>query len=105
MLMGPDQGAVDHHVFLVRILGQDGQQVSRDAFASPSAEPTMNILEVSKLLRKVSPGNTCAISIQDSIDEQPIVPSCNPNMSNATRQDILDPVPLVVSNTISQHGS
>jgi hypothetical protein len=65
----------------------------------------MNILEVPERLRKVTPRNAGPNSIQNSIDEQTIVPRRCSNMSNTTRQQIFDAIPLVVSYTISQHGS
>jgi hypothetical protein len=79
--------------------------VSPKALLSPPAKPAMNILEVPEPFRKVTPGNAGPNSIQNSIDEQTIVPRRCSNMSNTTRQQIFDSIPLVVSYTISQHGS
>ena len=105
MLMSPDQGAVDHDVFLIGILGQNRQQVMPKTFFGPPAEPALDVFVCTENLREIAPGNARAISIQNRINEQTIIASVRSNMTNPTRQQIFDAVPLVVPNTFSQHGS
>jgi hypothetical protein len=51
VLMGPNQGTVDHHVFLIGIFGQKREQLGPKAFCRPSAKPSMNVLEGAECVR------------------------------------------------------
>jgi hypothetical protein len=105
VLMGSNQGAVDQDVFLIGILGQKRQQIVPNPLFCPSAEATMDVFDVAKRLRKIPPGNAGAITIENSVDKQTIIPSRRSNMPNTTRQQVFDAIPLIVSNAISQHSS
>jgi hypothetical protein len=46
-----------------------------------------------------------ALAIENGFHEQPIVLGCDSDMTLPSRQKIFDPLPLVVSQGVSSHGS
>ena len=81
--MSANDGTVDHDVS-VSALGQDAQQSGPDAFFRPPAEPAMNVAEVAVFFRKVTPGNSCPVSVQNSVDKQAVIPRRDFNMASTT---------------------
>jgi hypothetical protein len=65
----------------------------------------MNVLPSAEPLGEVAPGNPSAVSIQDGVHEEAIVPGRHADMALTTRQKLFDPIPLVVPQTITQHLS
>jgi hypothetical protein len=76
-----------------------------EPFLGPPAEPALNVFIRTEHRREIAPGNSCTIAVQNRINKPTIIPSVGSNMSNPTRQQIFDAIPLVIPNTISQHGS
>jgi hypothetical protein len=105
VLMSANDGTIDHDVFRVGLLGQYRQQLGPDAFFRPPAEPAMNVAEVAVFFRKVTPGNSCPVSVQNSVYKQAVISRRDSNMTSPTGEHIFDTIPLVVANTHSQHGS
>src|SRR3954451_16194388 len=62
--MSANDGTVDQDVFRVGLLAQHREQLGPDAFCRPPAEPAMNVAGVAVFLRKVTPGNSCPVSVQ-----------------------------------------
>ena len=62
-------------------------------------------ISVSEALRQVPPRHTGSISVQNRLNEQTIVRRGHAHMPQAPRQQILDPVPFVVVQSISPHRS
>ena len=62
----------------------------------PPVEALIDDLPVAKALRQIAPRNSCPVSIQNRINKQSIVVGGAPNITFATGQKILDPIPLVV---------
>src|ERR1700675_4664842 len=71
----------------------------------PAGKARMNRLPVSEAIRQVPPRHAGPISVQNRLNEQTIVRRGHPHMPQATRQQILDPVPFVVVQSISPHRS
>jgi hypothetical protein len=65
----------------------------------------MNVAEVAVFFRKVAPGNSCPVSVQNSVYKQAVIPRRGSNMTSPTGEHIFDLIPLVVANTHSQHSS
>jgi hypothetical protein len=65
----------------------------------------MNLDRIAKALRQVPPGNASAIAVENGFDKPPIVLRRRPNITFTSRQKILDPVPLVVPQSIASHWS
>jgi hypothetical protein len=101
VLVGAHDGRVDHHVFVVVIARQ---QLENAAFR-PSAEALVHDLPVTETRRKITPGDSRSVSVKNGFDEQPIVRRIAADMAFMAGQEILDPIPLVVSQPKAPHGS
>src|SRR5580693_528605 len=105
VLMSTHDGRIDHRVFVVGVLGQILEDPLPDAGLGPAGKARMNRLPVSEALRQVPPRHAGPISVQNRLNKQTIVRRRDAHMPQATRQQILDPVPLVVVQSISPHRS
>jgi len=63
----------------------------------PPMEALVDDFPIAKALRKITPWNAGAISVQNRFDEQPIIRRRTTDMAFAAWQKILDPVPLIVT--------
>src|SRR5262249_355703 len=105
VLVRTHDGTVDHGVFVVSIGCQHLKYLLPDAGFGPTGKSCVGLYWITEALRQVPPGNTCSIAVENGFHEQPIVLGCNPDMALPSRQKILDPLPLVVSQGVSSHGS
>ena len=62
MLMSAHDGAVDHSVFVVGVLGQKLEDPLPDARLCPAAEAAVHVLPVAEALRQIAPGNAGALA-------------------------------------------
>jgi hypothetical protein len=95
--MSAHNSGIDHHVFVVRIARQPLENALENPAPGPSAEALVDDLPIAETLRQVAPRDTRPISVQHRIDEQSIVGRGAADMALASRQKILDPIPLVVA--------
>jgi len=100
MLVSAHDGGIDHGIFVVGILGQMIEDGLPDTANSPPAEPRMRHTEVAEPFRQVAPWNPGTIAIQYSLDKQPVVPGRTTHDTLTSRQQILYPIPLIVSQPI-----
>src|SRR6202022_4322038 len=63
------------------------------------------IFQSPKTHRQISPGNSRSISVKNRVNEQPVVCRSAADMSFPAGQEILDPLPLVVSQPKALPGS
>src|SRR5271167_522017 len=101
--MRPHNGAVEHRIFVVGIGGQMLEDLLPDPGFGPPSEPAMGILPVAQALRQITPRDAGAVAIEHCFDEATIVLSGRAN--DPPRQPVLDPLPLVLVQSISPHGS
>ena len=71
----------------------------------PSAVQPMHVLPIAEPLRKVAPGNACAVTIQHRLDKQPVALGRHTHMPLASRERIRELLPLVVTESIASHKS
>ena len=105
MLMSAHDGGVNHHVFVVVIAGQQLENPLENAALGPSVEALIDDLPVAKALGQIAPRNAGAKPEENGFDEQPIVRRRAAHMAFAARQNVFDPIPLVVAQCISSHRS
>src|ERR1700693_547314 len=103
--MSPHDGSVNHHVFVVVITCQQLKNALENAALRPSAKALVHDLPVAEPRRQITPRNTSSISVENGFDEQPIVRRSATDMAFTAGQKILDPLPLVVSQSKALHGS
>jgi hypothetical protein len=105
VLMCAYDGAVDHRVFVVRIGRQHFEELLPYAALGPARKSGVNLDRVAKPFRQVPPRNAGAITIKNSFNKQPIIFGRNSDVALTPRQNILDPVPLIVPKGIAAHLS
>jgi hypothetical protein len=104
VLMGAHDGAVDHRVFIVGLGSQMLKDPLTDSRFGPPAEAPV-VLPIAKPLRQIAPRNAGAVAIQHRRDKQPAIARSHSNRPLPTRQQVLDPVPLVVTKSVTAHRS
>ena len=105
VLMSAHNGGVDHHVFVVVIAGQQLENAFENAALRPSAKALVHDLPIAETRGQITPGDSGSISIENGFDEQPIVRRSATDVAFTAGQKILDPLPLVVSQSKALHGS
>jgi hypothetical protein len=105
MLVSAHDRDVNHHVFVVVIAGQKFENPLENAALGPSVEALIDDLPVAKALRQIAPGDAGAKAEENGFDEQAIVSRRTAYMAFATRQNVFDPIPLVVALGIASHRS
>jgi len=68
-----DNGAVDHHVFIVMICGEIAKDTLNHTVFTPAAQTSVHVFPVPKTARKITLGDTCTIAIQHSSYEKAVV--------------------------------
>jgi hypothetical protein len=96
MLVSAHDSGVNHHVLVVVVAGQKPENPLENAALGPSVEALIDDLPVAKALGQIAPRNAGAKPEQNGFDEQAIVRRRAANMAFTARQNILDPIPLVV---------
>jgi hypothetical protein len=71
--MGTHDGAVDHRIFIVRVLGEASEHPLPDTGHRPAAETAMHVLPVTEAFRQVAPRDAGTVTIQHRLDEQAVV--------------------------------
>jgi hypothetical protein len=103
MLVGSNNGGVDHHVFVVVIFRQRLKNTIENAAFAPASQPLVDVLPIAEAGGKIAPGNAGPVAIQHRLDEQTIVGRRATDMALPAGKPILDPIPLIVPQTITMH--
>jgi hypothetical protein len=85
--------------------GEMVEDLLPDPALGPAAEPTMGILPIAEALRQIAPWDAGAVTIEHRFDEAAIVLGSGADMADPPRQPVLDPLPLVIAQSISGHRS
>ena len=105
MLMGAHDGAVDHRVFVVGIGRELLEDALPDAGFGPAGEAPVHVVPVAEPLGQVAPRDAGTVAIQHRFDEQAVVRRGHADMALAARQQLLNPLPLVVAECVAAHRS
>ena len=105
MLVSAHDGGVNHHVLVVVIAGQEPENPLENAALGPSVEALIDDLPVAKALGQIAPRDAGAKPEENGFDEQAIVRRRAAHMAFTARQNVFDPIPLVVAQCISSHRS
>ena len=72
MLVRPDDGAVDHGVFVVGLAGQVLKHPFPHPGLRPAAEAPVRVFPITKALRQVTPGNSGTVAIDNRFDKSAV---------------------------------
>jgi hypothetical protein len=95
--MSAHNGGVDHHVFVVGIARQQSENAIKNPAFRPSAETLMHALPIAETRRQIAPWHTGPEPVQNRFNEQPVIRCRAAIVPLPARQNILDPIPLVVA--------
>src|SRR6195952_565528 len=105
MLMSAHDGAVDHRIFVVSLSGEVLEHAFPNAGDGPAAEASLHLDPIPETLRQVTPRDPGPVAVKDSLDKQPIVPRRHTNRPLTARQEVSDPLPLIVTQPVASHRS
>jgi hypothetical protein len=105
VLMGTHNGAVDHGIFVVGLRCQKLKELLPDSGFGPSAEALVHVLPIAEVLRQIAPGDASPVAIQHGFDKQAVVGCGHSDRTLPPRQKVLDPVPLVIAQSVAAHRS
>jgi hypothetical protein len=97
VLVGSDDGAVDHRIFVVGIGGQAFEHALPNPVLGPAAEPPMCVLPAAKALGQVAPRNSSAIPIEHRFDKPTIVMGGRADAPGFPWEQVFDALPLIVA--------
>ena len=104
MLMGSDDGGVDHGVFVVGVIGQGLEKTLPNPCLRPTGEPGVIILPGAEALRQIAPGRSRTKLPNQSFNKNTVAPlAIAPNVAGATRQQRFDPRKLIVPQSVTFH--
>src|SRR5258706_14829267 len=96
-------GGADHHVLVVVIAGQQLANTVENTALRPSAETLIDRFPVAETLREIPPRTPSPKAVENRFDEQSIIFSGAAHVSFTPRQNVLDPLPLVVAYSKTLH--
>jgi hypothetical protein len=103
--MGTHDGAVDHGVFIVGVACEVCKDAMPHTRLGPAAEAPMHLHAVAEAFGQVAPGYAGPVAVEHRLDEQPIIRRRDADPALLARQQMLDPVPPVVTQAIAAHRS
>jgi len=103
VLVGPHDRAVDHRIFVVRIGRQKREDTVPDTAFGPSAPTPMRVVPVAEALGKIAPGDPGSVAVDHRVDEAAVIGRRDPHGSGSSWQNVLDQVPLVVTELVGAH--
>src|SRR5258707_10918845 len=105
MLVSAHDGGVNHHVLVVVIAGQEPENPLENTALGPSVEALIDDLPVAKALGQIAPRDAGSKPEQNGFDEQAVVRPPTAPIAFSARQNVFDPIPLVVRQCIASHPS
>ncbi len=103
MLVGANNGAVDHQPFEVGIL-QLAEDPFPDSLARPSIKPSPNRIPIAKTFGQIAPWGAGFRNPENGINEEPIIGG-NARVAFFSRQKILDAFKVFIRDRMAtKHG-
>src|SRR5690606_22719373 len=101
VLVGPDDGGVDHRVLVVWVNDQLVEDDLPDTGVGPAQVAAVDVLPAAEAGGQIAPGNAGAVAVQDRVDEQAVVASGASAGVFASGDEAADGVPLSVGEGVS----
>src|SRR5215210_257919 len=94
LLMGPNDGRVDHEVLVARVGRQNLENLFPNARLGPASKALVGAFPVAVALGKMAPVGPAAQNPQTAVDESPVIRGGPAPVSRFAGQQILDLLPL-----------
>ena len=102
--MHSNHGAVDEHIFEIRVAGKRLEDGGPDFALLPAGKAFVHGIPGAELLRQITPRRTGAQDPQHGLHEQPVVVGRAPRIGGFAWQQVGDPLPLVFPLVDSGHS-
>lgn len=99
--MGANRRAVEENFFQIGVAADRGEQPFPNAFPIPAREPRVRGVPVAQFRGQIPPGCAGAQDPQNGFDELPVVCCRDASISGFARQQVFDPLPLVIAQNPS----
>ncbi len=96
MLVDPDDSAVDHCVFKVRIAGQATENPFEGALQRPSAETLEDRIPVPETRVQIAPRRACPGNPKHRFEKESVVVARATGVADLARQQRRNPLPLCI---------
>ena len=103
--MGPNNCAVDLGILVVCLGSQHFKDPLPDTTLAPAHVASMNHPKVAKAFGQIAPGNAGAITIEHCLDKEAIILGSHSDGSNSAREQMLNTLPLIITESISSGGN
>jgi len=101
--MGPDHSAVKQEPLQVGVL-QGQEHPLPDPLLRPAIEPLPDGVPVAEALGEVPPGGAGLGDPEHGVDEEPVILGRDAGVAGLSRQEILDPLPVLILDLMASHG-
>ena len=105
VLVSANDGRVDRHEFIVGVCRQSRENPRKCASFAPMTITQARRFPVTVAFGKIAPRDASSIAKVNRIHEKPIVSGSAADMAFAPGQKVFDPVPLIVAQSVAEHGS
>src|SRR3954454_19229813 len=95
--MSPSDRAVDHGVLVVGIDRQVLEHPLPYAGLGPATEAGLHLDPTAEPLGQIAPGDARTIAVEHCLHEEPVILGGHAHIPDPPRQQILDPLPLIIS--------
>lgn len=104
MKVSANDRGIEHHPFQVRVL-QRVKDSLPDALLGPATEPLKDAVPLTESFRQVAPRRSRPHDPQHGVEEQPIVLATATCITRFSRQQVLQPLPLLVRQLKPPHDN
>ena len=101
MLVSPHDREINHRVLIVRVSSQSFKQLLPATALDPPAKSGVNVFPREKSFRQIAPRYARPVTVKHRFNKQAIVLRRYPGMAIAARQKLLDPITLIVPQSIT----
>src|SRR3954453_23669228 len=71
----------------------------------PATEAGLHLDPTAKALGQIAPGDASPIAVEHRLHEEPVILGGHAHIPDPPRQQILDPLPLIISHAVASHQS
>jgi hypothetical protein len=103
--MRAHDGCVDHGVLMIGIGRHVLEHPLPHAGLGPATEAGLHLDPAAEALGQIAPRDTGAEAVEHGLDKQPVIFGGHAYMADPPRQQILDPLPLIISHAVASHRS
>ena len=103
--MGPHNRAVKLGILFVCLGREHFKDPLPDTLLAPAHVTSVNHPKVAKAFGQVTPGDTDLITVEHCLDKEAIILGSHSDGSYSTREQMLNPLPLIITESVASGGN